>query len=405
MLNVPVKFFKQKEYNCSTCGANDSLQVQLDPIYNHSLDVCQKCGSIYRKNFADENSWNRFLKSYHRSLPNYQYWLKDIINGYMVDKLLEHDPNDRLLWIDSGIGVGAKNIKIRHITKCQPTESHYLMDKSLNGGDCRNTINIKDKMYNTIIFLDYIQYIPNPVEYLKSLRDKMADDGLMLFSAPIIDLPSHDLCCAGIADTFYSIFTADTLKNLILAAGFDIETEYTQYKNPVFVLKKATSVHPLKIVKGSAEKVAIFKKVIQLIAKQKYEEVKRISKQIPDAYMKIKFDSPEEFDKVAVMAEVAEATEIFGDHIPIIGQIGQFYYLMQNYDEAARIFLFILEFTADPMICELLAQCMYDMGVYDEAEKYFKMAIELSPPQSEEMITKLASSIYAMREFNEVESE
>ena len=73
-LRIPLKECSYKKYDCPCCGGKDFASYDQTNPHNVSLDICKKCGFIFRSNFLDEVSSLKHLRHYHKSLPNISYY-------------------------------------------------------------------------------------------------------------------------------------------------------------------------------------------------------------------------------------------------------------------------------------------------------------------------------------------
>lgn len=71
--------------------------------------------------------------------------------------------------------------------------------------------------YDMIVLIHVLEHIPNPVQFLKSLTDRLNFGGLLLIEVPDMEMSPFDIL---IAD-HCTHFTADILHGVVAAAGFE----------------------------------------------------------------------------------------------------------------------------------------------------------------------------------------
>ena len=400
-LNCPKSIINVTHHNCPVCDNDDNKEINRSAIYNFSLNVCQNCGFIFRSDWMDKQSFVKYGKRFHRSMPNQGYFQKEIINSYVIDKLIDFEGTERVLFINSGLGYTASKLKCKSVTALELSEAHHLFSKYNYKIDSRNAIDCKDANYDVVVMIDYINYMIQPGSYLKAIREKLKDTGMLLISCPIIEQPAQDFLTSGMADQYSAFYTRKTLINLLESSGFKIDSEINYLKNPFFICTKSDPALKFINPEESESEIVRYMKVIDLTYKGDIEGIKRLNNRVHSCYFKFKFDTPEAIDHNKILEELSQANECMPNYVPIAGLIAQYYYTIKQYDKAIEIFNFITKYTCDSSVAELFSVCLYDAGIFDESLEWLKVSQELTAP-SAKLIELMSAAIWAMREIESI---
>jgi hypothetical protein len=401
-LNCPKSIINTINHVCPICGKTNSTELNKSSVFEFTINVCNECGFIYRERWMDKESFLKYGKRFHRSYPNQGYFQKELIQEYTINKLIDFDGNERVLFVNSGIGHAANSLKAKSVIGLELSDTHYEFSKRMYPNvDSRNSISCKDSQFDVVIIWDYIQFMIQPCEYLKAIREKMTDNAMLILSCPIIEKPSQDYLSSGLADQYSAFFTNDTLHLLVNASGFKVESQIDVLKNPILICKK--SDESLLVINSEHSKFEMnrYIKIASLIEKGDLDSIKKINPKVHSCYFKFKFDSPEAIDHEKIHAELVDANEHLPNYIPITGLIAQYYYTTKQYEKAIELFKFITDVSCDSSVAELYAVCLYDMGIFDESLYWLQIANKMAAPNAG-LIDKMSSAIIAMRELKNI---
>lgn len=403
-LKIPLEKSNVISYNCPICNESDFYSYNQENAHNISLDVCKKCGFIFRSKFLDERSSLENLRYYHKSIPNISYYQKQKQKEYIIEKnFMSYDilKNKRVLEVGCGVGTFLSGLNDRCVG-LEPAISHSMFAIEEYGVDARPTLYTKDRGFDVIIIHEYLHFIPNIREYVSSLVEKLNDDGVIYFYNPLVDSPSINqvrVCAQEIPLQYVNLFTKITFENLVRSCGLDIVKTDSDISDYMIIAKKTSKEQKINFNPYNSKKALDnFIKILQLSKEGKHEEVLSINNRILTSYLHlVKKDGLIVTDIDAAFDAIYKNMP---NYAPAIGTVASALHQKGKLDEALRLFSEFEKKIMDPSTARVIALCHHDKGEFGRAVDYIRLEEELAGPNPETFNIK-ASLYWQKRSLKE----
>ena len=388
-LRIPVDKCKLIDYPCPCCNGTDFINYNQDNPHNISLNLCKDCGFIFRSHFLDLRTNLEHLRLHHKSLPNISYYQKQRQKEYIIEKnFLPHKDMESKRILEVGCGIGTYlSINEQNSVGLEPSLSHCIYALHQENVDARPTFYIKDQNFDVIVIHDYIHFIPDVGNYLKELRSKLTDNGLIYIYSPVLEMPSLSFlksCYNGMPCQYVNYFTQDTMKALLTNCGFDVFKIDPNVSDCVILAAKSKKM-PKTLAKANPESSKKsfndLQQILKLLSQSKFEEILNINKKILPAYIgQIK----REHGVVVSVGDVFERIlENVGEYAPAQGTVASAYHQKSMVREALSLLQKFEQKIMDAGTARIMALCWHDIGDFDKALYYFAIEEAMTGPNKE----------------------
>lgn len=252
--------------NCLLCESNNFVCVYETTKYPDKIQLCQKCGLVFRSPRMDDQELKEFYLSDHFSLINRKRAKPDdkIISraikiaetrfGHLKNYI---NSSDDILEIGSGAGqflqiLKNKNISYQGIDLSSGfVKSCQAMGLNVNLGSFPEDISFHQ--YSKIAIFQTIEHLPDPKKCIQNCYDFLKSDGLLFLEYPDLSryLKYRENPSTNVFSNrgHLSDFTEYTMRNLLLMCGFEwirsfsnLEDRPESDKNILIVAKKLPNI-------------------------------------------------------------------------------------------------------------------------------------------------------------------
>ncbi len=242
---ISSKIYQFEESNCLLCSGNQlELLAEKDRYGLYSpVKICRDCGLIQQTPRMNQKSYNQFYDCEYRRLYGSANISKDVffksqcnfgaffLKSFLKDNLLKKSPDSTLI-LEVGCGAGGilkpfkdKGYRVKGIDLGKD-----FLDYGINchGLDLEqgSLDSVKfDKKPDVIIYSHVFEHVLDPMAELQSIRNILADDGLLFIDVPGIKWVFHSKSYKGnlmkyLQNAHICHFSFRTISNMLLKSGF-----------------------------------------------------------------------------------------------------------------------------------------------------------------------------------------
>ncbi|MGL4848885.1 MAG: methyltransferase domain-containing protein [Clostridium sp.] len=217
---------------CPICGNETVISV------NNELDRCTMCQGLFRKNPLEIDTGKLINEVYDSGWVSMR---QGVFDGTMIDHAMFYEMILRFLKVGRGelLEIGSGTGEFLSLAKrsgwsvvgLEPSKQSCDFIKNELKIDVINSVWNKDlfndKSFDVIFFAHVLEHINNPVKFLKEVKEKLKDDGIILFSVP--NAKSIDYQNANINSNLYTerdhifFYNQTSLINLACASGLKMK--------------------------------------------------------------------------------------------------------------------------------------------------------------------------------------
>jgi SAM-dependent methyltransferase len=225
--------------NCMLCNSRANEILLRGVRYGPRLQVrrCRRCGLVFlwpRPNREDLDEY--YLGAYrgdYDETPVAERHRGDLDEAYLRVRRLRQflQSNMRLLEIGCGSGAFLDAVRpyVREIVGVEPDEASRQWIKKVLGVPVKERTDgvvREKKVFDLLVLFHALEHIPDPIDFLKSLRPLLKRDAKLVLEVPnvsdallsIYQIPAYNRFYYQKAHLYY--FSKDTLARVLYEAGF-----------------------------------------------------------------------------------------------------------------------------------------------------------------------------------------
>lgn len=409
---------KKENYACHICGESDWTSLDYLRVVPLKFAVCNSCGFVtYLKTHEEiargyedhsHNPVRKFAGSSDLGTKNN----KLVQHRAILKKYLEKLPKDASI-LDYGCSTGyilnmiQNDYGIKDVQGIELNEAHAEFGRREYGLSIYHASKIsevkefKDKKFDLIINFAVLEHIIDPVSALKEMSSFLKDDGVIYLMTPIWfdTLYSSEFKIINFEALFVpehiNCFSYISRENVFRLAGMEaVERNDSMYGSICFLKKTDKKLEIIKEnPKQVQQKVSDTKQAIAMMFNSDYEQALKLWPKNPDAIISAS-TRRNKGNMVAHSMELKRALEIMPNNASTVELIGKFNLQNQALEQAEGFFKKAIEL--NPRKYEsywFLHEIEFLRGNYEGAIDYLNQLIKINPDVTNHQFNKDSDTV------------
>lgn len=401
---------------CYVCDKESFYSFEkLNPA--RELLCCKNCGSVFYK--VDSNQESKMLDYYkkeYRPQPNHMNLLTTTRKQNYLDIFLKDFLKDKkgLVTCDVGCATGYIPNYLRTLghkaTGCEYTLTFRRFSEHFYGIPLTEEIRT-DLRYDLITIYHVLEHMIEPDKKLKLYASLLKDDGRIMVATPRWYRDLEESSGPNIS-TFVNlwhkdhinVFSEQSLKNLFIKCGLEIEKEDHYVYGQSYMLKKYTGTAEREIVKENPEErikqTYDAEKAIEAYRNKEYRKAIKLWEKFPDAWLGLIFGEAGK-DPIKQADLFKESEQYLKSNHRMDSAKCMWLYQNQNYKEAIELMERIIKIKPDEEKFMYLGYANSLLGDHKNAMVWFSRAADMNPQKWTEAFDWICKEASTMQTWDE----